>query len=327
MTKAKNIKIFISHQANDASASKALYNYISKCFPKLDTSEILFTSKNENNIILSEDWREYIRVSIEHTKVFISIISESYRDSEMCMIELGAAWGRGLKIIPLIAKGLEFSTFSQVIDAKQAGKLYDSNDLRKVIELISIELNEENVLSGIENHLASKACSKACGQKKKKKKIIKNPLRKTEDGTFYLVHNKNSQITRIMKIFKDKRIVYPDFYTYYFLGNEFTNIEVISAEEISKLEVKLLESILEAKPIQNKSSAWLKLNDTLHLIPDMETFHSWQKLCSTKKNVEILPEMTFEVLNKGVKIRKLCKNTDYKRELNQIVNTIINKSD
>lgn len=323
----EDVKIFISHQSNDKNIATPILKFIKSCFFFLEDKHIFFSSKDENTIQFTDEWRTSINNAIAACDIFVCIISESYRDSEICMLELGAAWGLKKKRVPLITKNITFGSFSQVINDRQAGKITKATDLIKMIQVIKKKLKITPSISQEEINKKAINCARSCKKDPIAKNVsIKKRLRKSIPlNKNVLVYNGHGN-GRIMEILEDKRIVYPDFMTYYFLGNEIEGIEIVKPELITKLEPVVLLGIDSGKLYQIDDTCWILLNETLYPLPNNETVEVLKINYKFPPKVENIPRMTFNALEKGNTFRSLERKINYKKELDTIIRAIIKKN-
>ena len=98
-TKSKKPKtvdgqVFISHSHNDADFAELLKLHLEK-------NGIKCWMDNER-LKIGQDWREEIDSGIEKSKAIIVIMSPDARKSEYVTYEWAFAWGKGIKIFPIM---------------------------------------------------------------------------------------------------------------------------------------------------------------------------------------------------------------------------------
>ncbi|WP_416442728.1 TIR domain-containing protein [Leeuwenhoekiella sp. A16] len=95
-TKIKKVKnqIFISHCHSDADFAELLKLHLEK-------NNIDCWMDNER-LKIGQDWREEIDTGISNSKAVIAIMSPEARKSEYVTYEWAFAWGKGIKIFPIM---------------------------------------------------------------------------------------------------------------------------------------------------------------------------------------------------------------------------------
>lgn len=121
-------KIFISFSHKDVAYAELLSSLL---------KERGYETWIETDAIGAGDsWDNEISKAIDDSDLFISLISDDYLHSGYSMVELGAAYGSGKKIIPILLSGdmneipVRVKKF-QVIDAQKL----DKDALLKLIEM------------------------------------------------------------------------------------------------------------------------------------------------------------------------------------------------
>jgi hypothetical protein len=87
-------QVFISHSHNDADFAELLKLHLEK-------NGIKCWMDNER-LKIGQDWREEIDSGIEKSKAIIVIMSPDARKSEYVTYEWAFAWGKGIKIFPIM---------------------------------------------------------------------------------------------------------------------------------------------------------------------------------------------------------------------------------
>lgn len=124
-------KIFISYSRKDSAYAELLSDLLQE--KGYDTwTWAAWTDKKVN---IGENWREVIESQLKNANVVVSLVSSDYFNSEFSLIELGAAYGLGKKIVPILLSGnandipFVFKKF-RMLDAQKM----DKNALLKLIE-------------------------------------------------------------------------------------------------------------------------------------------------------------------------------------------------
>ncbi len=122
-------KIFISYSSKDAAYAELLASLLGE-----KGFEIWL---NTTNIKAGASWENTISKALDESKFVIALLSSDYLDSAFSLVELGAAYGSGKKIIPILLSGqlsdlpLRLAGLKvQMIDAQKM----DKNSLLNLIE-------------------------------------------------------------------------------------------------------------------------------------------------------------------------------------------------
>lgn len=136
-------KIFLSHSYCDKDiAIKIVEKLLIKIFAINKQSDIFFTSKRETGIESSINWRNHIKTNLQDCDIFIALITTNFKESEICLAELGAAWALNKKIYPLIVPPIKYENFSPIIAELQADLLLNREDVESLISSLKIQLKE-----------------------------------------------------------------------------------------------------------------------------------------------------------------------------------------
>ena len=125
----KNKKIFISHSAKDKKIIDIFIDKILQNGIGINHSEIFCTSIEGLKITTGEEWRKAIQENLLNAEIIILIITPNYKESEMCLAEIGVAWTSGKNVIPVIVPPVDFENLSVIYKVIQALKLTASTDL------------------------------------------------------------------------------------------------------------------------------------------------------------------------------------------------------
>lgn len=124
-----NRKIFISH----ASADETIVNAFVKEILLLGchfTPQEIFCTLDHNAIRTGEDFRNVIVENMKSCDYVICLISENYRQSEVCQNEMGAAWTlEGKRVLPFKFPNLSFQEIGFLNVVKQAADITDESKL------------------------------------------------------------------------------------------------------------------------------------------------------------------------------------------------------
>ena len=141
MKEVSKKKIFLSHSYQDKEiATKIVEKLLVPIFTINKQADIFFTSKRETGIESSINWRNRIKTNLQDCDIFIALITANFKDSEMCLGEIGAAWVLNKKIYPLIIPPIKYENFSPVIAELQADLLLNREDIESFINSLKEQL-------------------------------------------------------------------------------------------------------------------------------------------------------------------------------------------
>lgn len=122
-------KIFISH----ASADETIVNAFVKEILQLGchfTPQEIFCTLDHTAIRTGEDFRNVIVENMKSCDFVICMISDNYRQSEVCQNEMGAAWTlEDKRVLPFKFPNIKFSEIGFLNVIKQAADITDSSKL------------------------------------------------------------------------------------------------------------------------------------------------------------------------------------------------------
>ena len=122
-------KIFISHASEDATIVNAFVKEILMLGCGFSSSDI-FCTLDHTAIRTGDDFRNRIVENMKGCDFVFCLISENYRQSEVCQNEMGAAWALdGKRILPFKFPNIKFSELGFLNVIKQAADLTDNSKL------------------------------------------------------------------------------------------------------------------------------------------------------------------------------------------------------
>lgn len=131
-------KIFISHSTKDEIiVQKFIDTILVGALGFNLNSDIFCTSVDGGKISASKKWRDEIKDALFSSSISILIITPNYRESEVCMNEMGAIWACCKHIFPLIVEPIAFTDFSALLCEVQGESLTDEKGLDRVKDQIA----------------------------------------------------------------------------------------------------------------------------------------------------------------------------------------------
>jgi hypothetical protein len=133
-------KIFISHSVKDKVIVDAFVDDILIGALSVPISEIFCVSTDGTKIKSGEDWRSSIKDNILSAKINFLLISPNYKESEVCMNEMGAAWMTEALVLPFIIDPINYKTVGVIQEPLQIEKLLADDSLDRIRDRVKEEL-------------------------------------------------------------------------------------------------------------------------------------------------------------------------------------------
>jgi hypothetical protein len=130
----KKLFVFISHSSKDKDLIKLFIDKILKLSLKIESEQIFCTSLEESTIKSGEDFRNAIKENLQKASLVILVISDNYRQSEVCLNEMGAAWVLNSKVVSFIVPPVNYSSVGFIQEPNQLLKIDKKEDLIKFID-------------------------------------------------------------------------------------------------------------------------------------------------------------------------------------------------
>lgn len=125
------MSIFISHSSKDKEIVDSFLQNILIKGMGVSSKDIFCTSIQGMDIKSGEDFKKTIKDELTSADVIIQIISDNYKESEVCLNEMGASWVLDTTVIPFILPPVSFSNVGFIHNTTQLLRLNEVNDLKK----------------------------------------------------------------------------------------------------------------------------------------------------------------------------------------------------
>jgi hypothetical protein len=144
--------IFISHSSKDEAIVKLFIDKILQLGLHISLDKIFCTSIQAATITTGEDFRTVIKEKLMKASHVIQIITSNYKESEVCLNEMGAAWVLNHKVMPFILPPITYTSVGFIHSPNQLLRLNHEDDLLKFID--EMKLDGQNLsLSEIKRHV------------------------------------------------------------------------------------------------------------------------------------------------------------------------------
>src|SRR3569833_605782 len=128
----KGRSVFISHASKDKALVQDFLDFILHGALSVDITDIFCTTTECTKIESGEDWRGSIRENLISAKLNFLIITPNYKESEVCLNEMGASWVLSNKVVPLIVDPINYKTVGIIQEPKQVERLLEESSLDRI---------------------------------------------------------------------------------------------------------------------------------------------------------------------------------------------------
>lgn len=157
----KNNKIFISHSTKDAKVVKSFVENILKLGMDI-SSERIFCSSIEGQGIQSGQYiPDRLKSEVKLSAIALLFISKNYKESEVCLNELGATWVTLDKncVIPFLLPDVTFKDLGFLDLGRLGLKINNRKNIIKFIQdsksTLNLDINLERIYTKIDSFLES----------------------------------------------------------------------------------------------------------------------------------------------------------------------------
>lgn len=126
-------KVFISHSHADSGIASRLIDVI-ETYLRVPPGTIKCTSVPDYELDLGVLTSEELGLELNSAQLVIALLSPNSINAEWVLFELGAAWGRNCKTIPLLTGGLTMDDLPGPLKGRNAGELENIGVLRQLVD-------------------------------------------------------------------------------------------------------------------------------------------------------------------------------------------------
>ena len=122
------ISVFISHSSVDEGVAAALADLLQQALA-IRSEDIRCSSVDGYRLPPGVNFKDILRSEVAGARAFIGLVTPASRSSEYVLFEMGARWGAGLTVVPLMACGSSTRDLPKplteviAVDASQSGQL------------------------------------------------------------------------------------------------------------------------------------------------------------------------------------------------------------
>lgn len=122
----KGKKIFISHSSKDERYVTDFVNHILCLGIGVDSDDIFCTSIEDLGIRNGEDIRMHIQDNIRSAEYSFILLSDNYKNSEICVNEMGAVWAYDANVRVYLLPNTDFPSIGWLCDTRKADQISNS---------------------------------------------------------------------------------------------------------------------------------------------------------------------------------------------------------
>jgi hypothetical protein len=126
------MKLFISHSSKDVDLVRQLVDLLRAALPLL-AEDIRCTSLEGYKLPGGSDTDAALKTEIEEADLLVAVLSTSSLASHYVIFELGARWGSGKPLLPLLAPSLPANALSRPLSALHALSCAQPEDLHQFV--------------------------------------------------------------------------------------------------------------------------------------------------------------------------------------------------
>jgi hypothetical protein len=157
------LKIFISHSSEDAKIAKALINLFQKSL-NIPSSNIRCTSVDGYKLPVGSSTISTLKSEVEESEVFIGILTNISIQSTYVLFEMGARWGSGKPLLPVLAAGATPSILQAPLNDYNALDCNNESHIHQMLEnlsdLLKMRLERPNVYADLVDDVVRESTSR-----------------------------------------------------------------------------------------------------------------------------------------------------------------------
>lgn len=139
-TREQIVKVFISHSSVDKSTIDSFVDNVLVMGLGLSKNEITYTSNEVYGIAPGDDISRYIKENIEAAGVVLLMISDNYKQSEVCLNEMGAAWALDKPFISILLPNTGYDKLGWLTNLQKAVRMENREQVislcQKIVGLV-----------------------------------------------------------------------------------------------------------------------------------------------------------------------------------------------
>lgn len=134
-------RIFISHASKDKELVSKFVDSVMLLGMGIESEIIAYTSREDTGVTPGESIPQFIQNNIACADVVLLMISDNYKDSEVCLNEMGAAWALDKHIIQILLPNTSFDKLGWLESLNKAIRIDCDESVDRLCELFSDKLD------------------------------------------------------------------------------------------------------------------------------------------------------------------------------------------
>ena len=134
-------RIFISHASKDKELIGTFVDSIFLLGMGVDSEIIAYTSREDTGVPPGKSIPQFIQDNIACADVVLLMISDNYKESEVCLNEMGAAWALNKYIIQILLPNTSFDRLGWLCSLEKALKIDNLESLDSLCEALTDKLD------------------------------------------------------------------------------------------------------------------------------------------------------------------------------------------
>lgn len=134
-------RIFISHASKDSELIGKFVDSIFLLGMGVDSEIIAYTSREDTGVPAGESIPQFIQDNIACADIVLLMISDNYKNSEVCLNEMGAAWALNKHIIQILLPNMSFDKLGWLCSMDKALKIDDTESIDGLCEIFTDRLD------------------------------------------------------------------------------------------------------------------------------------------------------------------------------------------
>jgi len=129
-------RVFISHAAADREFVNAFVDTIVRLGCGVPRDSLFYSSGADTGVPAGEDLNAYVRAQVGDDALVIAVLTPTFQTRPFCIAELGAAWSRAGRLLPLAVPGMARSELDGVLKGMMVRRLDEGSTLDEVHDQI-----------------------------------------------------------------------------------------------------------------------------------------------------------------------------------------------
>lgn len=134
-------RIFISHASKDSELIGKFVDSIFLLGMEMDSEIIAYTSREDTGVPAGESIPQFIQDNIACADIVLLMISDNYKNSEVCLNEMGATWALNKHIIQILLPNTSFDKLGWLCSLDKALKIDNAESIDGLCEIFTDKLD------------------------------------------------------------------------------------------------------------------------------------------------------------------------------------------